>query len=160
MNLSTQEKLDLKRLLDNSDCQDNTQHIREIKHSQKILTDVCTIERIRRSHPEMKADDLFKEAQSEAAFLFSFYPDIYNRLVKNELDIRILSQLLKVLKLIEDGVLDQHEGSVVVGKILKELYIDSAVRRGNNLDAQYESEKVLKEEGKPISWKEWKSKKA
>ena len=34
-----------------------------------------------------------------------------------------------ILKSIEDGNCDQHEGSVKVGKLLKELYIDSAMRQ-------------------------------
>ena len=33
-----------------------------------------------------------------------------------------------VLKKIEDGEWDQHEASVLVGSILKELYVDSALR--------------------------------
>ena len=37
--------------------------------------------------------------------------------------------LLMILKRIEDGELDQHEGSYEVGKILKELYVDSALRK-------------------------------
>ena len=34
---------------------------------------------------------------------------------------------------------DQHEGSVLVGKLLKELYVDSALRRSENLDKEYGS---------------------
>ena len=38
-------------------------------------------------------------------------------------------KLINVLKNIEEGDVDQHEGSVVVGKILKEMYIDSALKQ-------------------------------
>ena len=41
-------------------------------------------------------------------------------------------------------------------KILKEIYVDSALRRGDNLDKQYASEKIAPIEGKKISWKEYK----
>jgi hypothetical protein len=77
--------------------------------------------------------------------------------LKDEIDLRILSKLLRVLKLIEDGEVDQHEGSAMVGKILKEMYIDSAVRHGENLDKEYETEKVKKEDGRRINWKQYKA---
>ena len=35
--------------------------------------------------------------------------------------------LIKTLKKIEDGELDQNEGSVEVGKILKQIYIDKVI---------------------------------
>ena len=65
--------------------------------------------------------------------------------------------VLTVLKHIEDGQVDQHEGSVLVGELLKELYVDSALRRADNLDKQNESEeKQTLYDGKQISWKEYK----
>jgi hypothetical protein len=67
-----------------------------------------------------------------------------------------MTQLLTVLKLIEDGKVDQYNGSVMVGKVLKELYIDSAMKRGENLDKEYEKDRVVPIEGKAISWKQYK----
>jgi hypothetical protein len=61
-----------------------------------------------------------------------------------------------VLKLIEDSKVDQHEGSVMVGKILKELYVDSATKHLDKLDKQREDEMVAPSVGKPISWSEYK----
>ena len=62
-------------------------------------------------------------------FLFTKYTNIYNRLYKDQLDLDILMKLINVLRNIEEGVMDQHEGSVTVGKILKEMYIDSALKQ-------------------------------
>lgn len=45
------------------------------------------------------------------------------------MDLDILMKLINVLRNIEEGVMDQHEGSVTVGKILKEMYIDSALKQ-------------------------------
>jgi hypothetical protein len=42
-----------------------------------------------------------------------------------------------------------------VGKILKELYLDSAVRRGENLDKEHPP--APKAENKFVSWSEYKS---
>ena len=39
-----------------------------------------------------------------------------------------------MLKEIEDGETDQHEASVKIGKILKELYIDSAMKNEKNIE--------------------------
>jgi hypothetical protein len=85
------------------------------------------------------------------------YMDIFNKVVRDELDLVIMTKLLHVLKQIEDGEVDQHEGSVIFGKILKELYIDSAIKRGEKLDKEYEEEKQAPIEGKKINWKEYKN---
>ena len=66
-----------------------------------------------------------------------------------------MSKLLFVLKMIEDGKVDQHEGSVHVGKILKELYIDSALKQGSNLELK--NPKIEPNSGKNVSWKEYKN---
>jgi hypothetical protein len=50
-------------------------------------------------------------------------------LVLKQTDLSILNQLLDVLGKIECGECDQHEGSYLVGKYLKELYIDDVLRR-------------------------------
>ena len=67
-----------------------------------------------------------------------------------------MSNLLDVLKHIEDGKVDQHEGSVAVGKILKELYVDSALKRCNAIDQSIDTPEVTYMEAKPISWKQFK----
>ena len=69
-----------------------------------------------------------------------------------------MTKLLMVLKMIEVGKVDQHEGSVIFGRILKELYLDSAVKHADNLDKKNKGYEVDKHvvESKPISWKEFK----
>jgi hypothetical protein len=52
--------------------------------------------------------------------------------------------------------LDQHEGSFIVGTILKELYIDSAIKRADNIDKEHEHERVQINNGKEVSWKKFK----
>ena len=64
--------------------------------------------------------------------------------------------MLVILKLIEDAKVDQHEGSAMMGKILKELYVDSATKRMDNLDAKYEADKPVPIEGRNLSWKDFK----
>ena len=64
---------------------------------------------------------------------------------------------MDVLRQIEDGQLDQHEGSFLVGTILKELYVDSALKKSKKMDDLYEKDKV--EQKQPeinITWKQFK----
>jgi hypothetical protein len=58
--------------------------------------------------------------------------------------------------MIEEEKVDQHEGSVLVGKYLKELYVDSALRRADNLDNQNTHTETEYRESKNISWKMFK----
>jgi hypothetical protein len=157
--MNPEEKLNLKKLLDSSECENNTEDIKKLKHSTRIRDDIRLLENLKKSEKHMMAlnpEKFLDLCQNKASFLFSNYTDIFNKLLKNELDLGIMTQLLTVLKLIEDGKVDQHEGSVMVGKVLKELYVDSALKRSENLDKQYESEHVPPVEGKKITWKEYK----
>jgi hypothetical protein len=166
--ISKEESLNLKKLLqNNSDAVDNTDYIRRVKHSEKIRDDIRSLDRLKKNESKLYLEnrDQFKEkAQTVANFLFVNYTDIFNKVVADELDLAIMSRLLAVIKMIEDKKVDQHEGSVLVGKILKELYVDSALKRCDNLDKENgksseEEEKAQeKRDVKPISWSEWKNK--
>lgn len=157
--LSSQERLNLKKLIDESECENNTENIRQLKHSTLIRDDVRKIDTLRMAHPNMNSSEFDELCQCECQFLFNNYTDIFNKMVKNELDLTIMTKLLTVLKLIEDNKVDQHEGSVMVGKILKELYIDSAMKRADNIDKEYEDQRAPPVESKIISWKEYKLRK-
>jgi hypothetical protein len=158
--MNSEEKLNLKNLLNNSDCENNTENIRKLKHSVRIRDDIRILENLKRDEialMDLNPQGFLELCQTKATFLFNNYTDIFNKIIKNELDLKIMTKLLTVLKLIEDGHVDQHEGSVMVGKILKELYVDAAIRRGENLDKEHAVEKVEPTVGKPITWKEYKT---
>jgi len=160
--MNSQERLDLKKLVDNSDAADNTATIRRIKHSKDFLDNIRTMEQLKRSHSELREsspdqfDDLCKE---KCAFMYNYYTDIFNKQLKDELNLGIMIRMIQVLKLIEDGKVDQHEGSAIVGKYLKEMYVDSALRRAENLDKEHaknaEGDTPIIEP-KSISWKDYK----
>ena len=64
-----------------------------------------------------------------------------------------------VLRNIEDGEVDQHEGSFIVGTILKEIYIDSALKKGDKLDAEHATDSTNVRPTSPVndvSWAEFK----
>ena len=158
--MNSKDRLNLKALIDETNCEDNTDTIRSVKHSVKIRNDIRQLERIKKNHSDLRKTDpdaFFNICQTQCIFLFNNYMDIFNKVYNDEIDLLIMTKLLGVLKLIEDKKVDQHEGSVLVGKLLKELYIDSALKRSDKLDKEIKNDDFnLKIEPKPISWKEYK----
>jgi hypothetical protein len=85
--------------------------------------------------------------------------EIFNKIKKDELNLQILYQLLEVLKQIEEGQLDQHAGAFEVGKLLKTMYIDSALIKAERTDKKTGEKKVVaKAKEKKITWAEYKAK--
>jgi|TARA_B110000259_G_C13670886_1_gene264276 hypothetical protein len=60
------------------------------------------------------------------------YTLIYNKLLKNDLDIKILYKFLDVLETIENGTSDQHEASYEIGLLLKKIYVDKKLEDAPN----------------------------
>lgn len=149
-----EENLNLKKLIDNTDWEDNTQQIRKVKHSTKIRDDIRRIENLKTSYDGK--GDFLELCRAECPFLYDKYTDIFNKAVKNELDLTIMTKLLTILRMIEDDKVDQHNGSIMVGTLLKELYVDSAMKRMNQLDKDNAGETVPTVEPKCISWRDYK----
>lgn len=173
--LTSQERLDLRKLLNENECQDNTENIRKVKHSGRIRSDIHQFGYLRNLFfGSLPSDftsiplEISKSKQTEfeemvkvnCNFLFTTYPEIFRKMIKNELDLSIMVRLIEVLKLIEDNKTDQHEASVLFGRILKEMYIDSAVRHADNLNLKHNNEKEIPEAGKKMTWIDYKKVKA
>ena len=153
--MDDRQRLQLQNMIKANNVEDQTDFIRNLKHSQIIRNDVNNMIMIK---AKFRGDDakIHEECVNECNFLFTFYTDIYNKIRKDEIDIGILNKFLDVLKRIEDGDLDQHEGSFLVGTILKELYVDSALKKADKLN---ENEEPKPEPIKPqqnVSWKQFK----
>tara|TARA_Y100000816_G_scaffold264001_1_gene222848 strand:+ start:69 stop:566 length:498 start_codon:yes stop_codon:yes gene_type:complete len=157
--LSNNEKLQLQKMINESECDDNTSQIRELRHSILLRDNIRKLDTFRKANIELQKtnyNEFVNQAKDIVPFLYNSYTDIFNRITKDELDLEIMTKLLIVLKMIEDDKINQHEGSVMVGKVLKELYVDSALKRGENLDEQYKSAEPTPKEHGNISWKEYK----
>ena len=160
--LTAEESLNLNKLIrESEDFVDNTEHIRKVKHSVKIRDDIQIIEDLKRTkEPTILPEEFLVLCQTSAPFLHFHYTDIFNKVVKDEINLDIMYKFLLVLKMIEDGKLNQEEGSVAIGKLLKEMYVDSALRRSENLDKQYAEEReVVTGPARQVSWKQWSQKK-
>jgi len=157
--LSDDERLNLKQMMSEMEYVDNTETIRKLKHSIKIRDNIRKLEDLKREYSGMRVsspEQFFNIVIVECKFLYDNYTDIFRRLMKDEINIEIMSKLLIVLKLIEEGHLDQQDGSVRVGRLLKELYLDSAVKRADALDKEHEKDKPTINNGTTISWKKFK----
>lgn len=153
--MDDKQRLQLQNMIKTNNVEDQTDFIRNLKHSQIIRNEVNNLIMIK---AKFRGDEvkIHEEGVNDCNFLFTYYTDIYNKVRKDELDIGILNKFLDVLKRIEDGDLDQHEGSFLVGTLLKELYVDSALKKADKLN---ENEEPKPEPIKPqqnISWKQFK----
>lgn len=108
--MDDKQRLQLQNMIKTNNVEDQTDFIRNLKHSQIIRNDVNNMILIK---AKFRGDDtkIHEECVGECNFLFTYYTDIYNKIRKDEIDIGILNKFLDVLKRIEDGELDQHEGS-------------------------------------------------
>jgi hypothetical protein len=153
--MDDKQRLQLQNMIKANNIEDQTDFIRNLKHSQIIRNEVNTMIMIK---GKFRGDDakIQEECVNECNFLFTYYTDIYNKVKKDELDFGILNKFLDVLKRIEDGELDQHEGAFLVGSILKELYVDSALRKADKLNADEEPKPEPKKPENNVSYKQFK----
>jgi cell division protein YceG involved in septum cleavage len=174
--MNPDEKEQLQKMIAANDTEDHTEILREIKHSTQIYNDVSTMIKLKRDYARLaKSNPKQFDAMcvSRCAFLFKYYTDIYNRLKTGEIDLNLLFKMINILREIEDGKLDQHEGSFEVGKILKKIYVDSALKRSENLDAEHAAKekraaatKSAKSSSRPaipekkLTWAEFKAREA
>ena len=159
MVLTDNELFQLKKMIESNNTSDQTEEIRSLKHSKDIrdyIKKLITLKMDKRDLLLSDKDAFEVEALSVAGFLFYNYFQLYNQIIKEDLDMNIMNKFLDVLSQIEDGVVDQHEGSFMVGKMLKEIYIDGKVREMGRLDELSESTKIMKNTGKVLSWKQYK----
>jgi len=137
--MNPEQRLQLHEMIRANNTQDNTSLIRQLRHSSRIRADVERIVELRQTNP-------LADLTQEASFLYTNYTMIFNRLLKDRLDVSVLYSFLDVLKEIEEGCLDQHEASFKIGTLLKEMYVDPKL----------EPQAPVFLSGKTLSWQEFK----
>jgi hypothetical protein len=147
--MNDKQRLQLANMIKANSVEDQTDLIRNLNHSQVLRNEINNMILIN----DIKISE---ECINECGFLYTYYTDIFNKVKKDEIDIHILNKFLDVLRQIEDGQLDQHEGSFLVGTLLKELYVDSALKKADKLDAQA-GKKIVepKRIENDVSWKQF-----
>ena len=159
--MNDNQRLQLNNMIKINDVVNVTDNIREKKHSGMIDKDIKNMIRLKKDFSQLaksNSQQFDQMIESQCAFLFEHYTDIFNRLKKDELSLDIMDKFLDTLKKIEDGLIDQHEGAFFIGKYLKELYIDSALQRGDKLDKEFskDDKKTQKILPKKITWSQYK----
>mgnify|MGYP006090250955 CR=1 FL=1 len=153
-------RLQLQKMISENNVEDQTGLIRELKHSHKLAADIRALQQVKvRFAGDNNA--IHANGVQECTFLHTYYTDLYNKVKNDEIDLVLLNRFLNVLRNIEDGEVDQHEGSFIVGTILKEIYIDSALKKGNKLDAEHAADSTDARPASPVndvSWAEFKKK--
>lgn len=156
-------RLKLNEMIKENNVTDQTELIRELKHSSIIRNETKRLLEILDETPEATFAELRDLTMMDCHFMFSYYTDIYNRLLKKELEVSLLNKFLDILEKIENGECDQHTASFQVGTILKEIYIDSALKKAEKLEKENEererekdSERAPSVEPMKISWKSYK----
>jgi hypothetical protein len=160
--MDDKQRLQLNKMIKANDVEDVTENIREKKHSMLIKADIETMLAMKKEYARLAKSNTTQfnsMLEKRCNFLFTNYTDIFNRLKKDELNLNIMSDFISILKKIEDGHIDQHEGAYTVGKLLKDIYIDSALQRSVNLDEKHSKGKKTEKRppSKKLSWKEYKA---
>jgi hypothetical protein len=160
--MNNSERIHLQKMINANNVTDYTDEIRAKKHSMKIYADVNRLLELKTKYEQTigttNPEQFDNMCVAQCSFLFNTYTDIFNKVKKNEMNLSILLKLIEVLKNIEDGNIDQHVGAFEVGKILKAMYIDSALLKADKIDNKTGEimEKVDAPISKNITWKEYK----
>ena len=152
--MNNDERLNLAKMINVNNVKDQTANIQKLKHSKLLLQDVNRMCDIKKKYSRMGKESISDMCFSQCSFMSSQYMDIYNKLLKDELNVVILYAFISKLRDIEEGRLDQHEASFEVGKLLKRLYIDSALKKAERID-NGTKEGIKLKTGKNIKWKEF-----
>lgn len=153
--MDDKQRLQLQNMIKANNVEDQTDLIRNLKHSQVLRNEVNNMILLKAKY-RGDEEKIYSECVNECSFLFTYYTDIFNKIRKNEIDIGILNKFFDILRKIEDGDLDQHEGSFMIGTILKELYVDSALKKAEKLDELAEKAPEPKHAEVKISWNQYK----
>jgi hypothetical protein len=154
---SDNDKVQLRQMIEKNNVVDKTEQIRELKHSAKIREDIIALIQLKKDYAELLQTDkesFEKISVKKCRFLFFHYMELYNLILKESMDLKILDKLIDVLGRIENNELDQHEGSFLVGTYLKEIYIDGKLAESKRADELYPS--VPRVDPKKIAWSEFK----
>ena len=86
MNSTIGQALNISEMLKSDEYVNNTDKIRQLKHSEDILLDVGKICKLKQMHPKMKnlEEEKFRHlCQTACPFLYTNYTDIFNRVFRN-----------------------------------------------------------------------------
>ena len=153
--MNEETRLNLKKMVKEYGAEETTSKIRECKHSKHIRNDIRTMTMLKSKYKRLEKKMLEQMIEKQCSFLKNNYTNIYNKLKNDVIDVKMLLKFVDVLESIETSKYDQHEASAQIGQLLKEIYIDSALKEDEKRDKSVKK-KEKKRKVKNISWKEYK----
>lgn len=139
MDKNAQKSLD-KYVLENN-IEDNTQLIQSNQYSKKVQHDLVLMKCIKANY---NSEEFKAQCIERCTFLSEYQPKLFNKLI-NDMSpetLKIVDNIVKLLKQIENGEYNQHQGSFMFGELCKTIFIDPVLN--NNCDVPIE-----------ITWSEW-----
>jgi hypothetical protein len=142
---------------ESEDYVDNTSGIREAKHSSPLLADIRKMGDLRKRYANLREsapDEYLNAFQRECRYIYTKFPDVFDRVVKNDMNLDVFEKIVMILKMIEDGKVNQSEASALVGKLSQKLFFNV----GDAGEAVKPSSKTepADETTTGLSWKEYK----
>ena len=88
--MDDKQRLQLQNMIKANNVEDQTELIRDLKHSQVLRNEVNNMILLKAKH---RGDDekIYNECANDCNFLFTYYTDIFNKIRKDEIDIGILN---------------------------------------------------------------------
>lgn len=120
----------IQRLMKENGTIDVTDTIRSERNSKRIKQDLTAYFRYSLSHQRLKESSpstFQNQARVICSFLHDKFPLVLEKLISDTMDITTLMKFIRLLEMIEEGDLDQHEASFQVGLILKDMFINPAI---------------------------------
>jgi hypothetical protein len=81
--ITSEERLNLKRLINETECEDNTSNIRKLKHSVLIRDDIRRLDTLKIENATIRSVDpegFLVMARAQASFLYNNYTDLFNKI--------------------------------------------------------------------------------
>ena len=110
--MDNKDRINLKKMMKEYDVVDQTQNIRNLKHSSLIKEDVSIIKDLYKQFPNKSKDFLETKYFEKSNFLFKNYTEIYNKLIKN--DIPIVPRIIKDQVCIDLRSVFDNQDAVIV----------------------------------------------
>ena len=150
--MNDSEKKELERLVKENDTKDFTDSIRERKHSSILREDILRFYKLKYDNPiKVSEEELRKATINQCEFLYKNYREILEIVLTKDMNLSLMMRLLEILEKIEHKELNQHEGSFLLGNILKSIYVDTKLEETEGENDKSETNEVMN-----LSWNEFK----
>ena len=135
---------------------DNTELIRNQKMGSTFEKEVAIMNKILNKYKNKNKYELVREkCINECPILFEHNTLLFNKIIKQEIDLDLLTEFINIMKEIENGICDYNSACVKISEILKCIYIDSALKKSDKLDI--ENPPSPKRDVSHLSYTDWKN---